>query len=274
VRPEELEELASFCARHFEAGPDYFLRRWRADPAADSFALVEELDGEVVAHVRVYSRALQLATGAVPCAAVANVAVSSSHRGRGLARSLIETCLEESVRAGFEVAMLGTHIPRLYERFGFRVMRTLDALVPPGDGAVWYEAAALTQADRQCYSQEHGERPGTFVRDEGYWAARDTWLRAEGWRVLRCEKAEGYCYVHEDGEDRIVDEAVGRCLHTLRDGGPGPGRWRWRVPVALAGGVALEPDTRAFRMARPLWEGLDLSSLESPEAVIWRTDDF
>ena len=33
VRPEELEELARFCARHFEAGPDYFLRRWRADPA-------------------------------------------------------------------------------------------------------------------------------------------------------------------------------------------------------------------------------------------------
>ncbi len=274
VRRDELEDLASFCARQFQTGPNYFLRRWLADPAPNSFALVQELDGELLAHVRVYARTLQLVKGAVPCAALANVAVSASHRGRGLARSLMEACLDECLRQGFEVALLGTHIPGLYERFGFQVVRTLDTLVPPGDGAGWYETAGLTPEDRQRYSREHGGRPGAFVRDERYWEARDTWLLAEGWRVLRCEHAGGYCYRQEDGDGGVVDEAVGECLQRLRESGLAPGRWRWRLPAALATGLRLEEPRGEFKMARALRPSPDLSSLESPEAVIWRTDDF
>ncbi|HEY4866898.1 MAG TPA: GNAT family N-acetyltransferase [Candidatus Dormibacteraeota bacterium] len=274
VRPEELGELASFCARQFGTEPDYFLRRWLADPAPGSFALVQELNGEPVAHVRVYARNIRLVKEAVPCAALANVAVSSSHRGRGLARSLIEACLQECLDQGFEVALLGTHIPSLYEHFGFKTVQTPDAILRPGNGSGWYEAAALTIEDRRRYSREHGERPGTFVRDEWYWKARDAWLPAEGWRLFRFEQTEGYCWLRGREEGGVVDEAVGECLPRLRERGVVPGRWRWRLPRALSTGLALEQPRTEFKMALSLRPGPDLSSLESPEAVIWRTDDF
>jgi ribosomal protein S18 acetylase RimI-like enzyme len=274
VRPDELEDLARFCARQFEIGPDYFLRRWLNDPAPGSFALVQELNGEVVAHLRVYARSLQLAKGAVPCAALANIAVSTSHRGRGLARSLMEASLEECSRQEFQVALLGTHIPGLYERFGFKVVRTLDALIGPDGGTGWYETVGLTSEDRRRYLREHGGRPGTFVRDERYWEARDSWLLAEGWRVGRHEHAEGYCYRRQGRNGGVVDEAIGDCRQKLREGGPAPGRWRWRLPAAQATRLPLEEPDGEFKMARALRPGPDLSSLESPEAVIWRTDDF
>jgi hypothetical protein len=72
----------------------------------------------------------------------------------------------------------------------------------------------------------------------------------------------------------VVDEAVGECLQRLRECGPASGTWRWRVPTELAAGLPLEQPGSEFKMARTLRAGRDLSSLESPAAVIWRTDDF
>lgn len=274
VRPGELDRIARFCAGQFQIEPEYFLRRWRADADGDSFALVQELNGEVLGHIRVYGRRLWLDGAGVRCAALANVAVDAAHRGRGLARVLMEACLDECSRKGFGVSLLGTHIPALYERFGFQVVATPDALLNPGSGAGWYEAAGLTPEDRGLYAREHGDRPGTFGRDQPYWEARESWLPAEGWRLLRFRHAEGYCYVRDGPENGLVDEATGECLQRLRDCAPAPGRWRWRVPPALAVGLALEQTAADVRMARVLRPGLDLSSLQSPEAVIWRTDGF
>lgn len=110
----------------FAADPGYFLRRWLHDPAPESFGLVQEVDGEVVGHVHVFARRLVLAGATARCAGIGNVAVAATHRGRRLARPLLEACLEECAAEGYEVALLSTHLRGLYERFGFEVVPSLD----------------------------------------------------------------------------------------------------------------------------------------------------
>ena len=53
---------------------------------------------------------------------LASIAVHPEHRGRGLARGVIEILLRESSRPLYLVCM--SHNGALYERFGFRVITT------------------------------------------------------------------------------------------------------------------------------------------------------
>lgn len=232
------------------------------------------MDGEVVGHVHVFARRLVLAGATARCAGIGNVAVAATHRGRRLARPLLEACLEECAAEGYEVALLSTHLRGLYERFGFEVVPSFDARLPvSGDGG-WREVEDLTDEDRELYQQEHGGRPGTFVRDDGYWIARNSWLFAEGWRVARHSEFDGYCYLRP-GEGRgVVDEAVGGCARRLLEGAPAKETRSWRAPQSFARGLPLQPPEDEFNMVLAFDTGLDLTGLTSPEAVIWRTDGF
>lgn len=265
--------LAEFCADAFNASPDYFLRRWRLDPARGSFGVVLEDEGEIVGYLHAFERRLWLAGEPVRCAGFGNVAVSSRHRGRGHSLSLLEGALEESRNRGFEVALLYTHIPALYERVGFQTLPFHEIELAPGGDEGWRVVTELTDEDRRLYEAEHGERPGSVARDDSYWFARDEWLRAEGWRILKYEGDDGYCYVHFDDRGGIVDEATGGCARRVDSAAPRHGTWRRRLPNSAAK-LGITPSRVSFVMGRPLDDSSRLADVSWANGVFWQTDSF
>lgn len=68
-----------------------------------------------------------------------SVFVAADARGRGLARRLVETCIDEARAMGYEAAILTasthlTHVVRLYESLGFRIYGTERGMVKLADG--------------------------------------------------------------------------------------------------------------------------------------------
>ena len=80
---------------------------------------VARIDGQLVGCLRLQDRDDRLL--------VRRVAVTSDHRGQGVARAMIEWCLEEAQRRGARALMLGVReqLPanrRIWERLGFTVV--------------------------------------------------------------------------------------------------------------------------------------------------------
>jgi len=59
---------------------------------------------------------------------IRSVAVLPSHRGRGIASALVETCLAEARGIGLSEIFLLTLVPEFFQRFGFRVVLREDLL--------------------------------------------------------------------------------------------------------------------------------------------------
>lgn len=273
ARHSEEERLARFCAEAFSADPSYFKRRWRQDPAPGSFSLVLEIADQLVGHVHVFDRELELGPGPARCAGLANVAVSSQDRGKGYARLLLRECLERCAEEGYKLSLLYTHVPAVYEAIGFETVPEREVLLPAGDGAGWVSGAQRGE-DRELYARESGGRPWTVHRDSVYWTARLGWLPAEGWQLLDREDADGYCWVKAEGDGGLVDEAVGECSRRLLVGAPAPGSWRCRVPLGAVPELPEAPEVEAVAMVRGLAPGVTLDSFSAPGAVGWRTDAF
>jgi predicted GNAT family acetyltransferase len=222
--------------------------------------------------VHVFERYLNLGDRSVRCAGLGNVAVDAKQRGRGYARRLMEGGLAEC-EDEFEMSMLFTHIEGLYERFGFEVIPTCNVRLPVGSSDGWYEAEELTYDDLQAYRREHASRPGSVARDVRYWALRDSWLRAEGWRIFKHRDEDGYVYVRPHADGGSVDEATGGCARRLLKESPGAGTWKARVPMNEdRGRVPIHEAGKV--MIRALDASLDLRRLSSPESVTWQTDSF
>jgi len=67
------------------------------------------------------------------------VYVDPSVRGRGIARGLVEACIAEARRLGFEAVLLTasthlTHVVKLYESLGFAIFGTERGMVKMADG--------------------------------------------------------------------------------------------------------------------------------------------
>jgi predicted N-acetyltransferase YhbS len=245
---EEEERLARFCAEAFSADPSYFERRWRLDPAPDSFSLVLEIADQLVGHVHVFDRELELGSGPARCAGLANVAVSSRHRGKGYARLLLTECLRRCTEDGYKLSLLYTHVPAVYKAVGFEQVMEREVILPAGDGAGWVWGPERGE-DRELYGREYGGRLWTVHRD-------------------------GHCWVKVEGDGGLVDEAVGECARRLRMGAPGSGSWRWRVPLGASPELPEAPEGEAVAMACGLAPGVTVDSFSAPGAIGWRTDAF
>lgn len=273
ARPGEEDRLARFCAEAFGISPAYFERRWAADPVPGSFGLVLEVEGELVAHLHVFERLLQLGDRAARCAGVGDVSVSPQHRGRGYSQELMRTTMVRCQDLGYEVSLLYTHAPGIYDRFGFEVLPVHEVRLPQGSGESWSEGE-LTDQDRVLYEKSHGGRPGTVRRDAAYWEARTRWLRAEGWKLLKAEGLDGYCWTIEEDGERRVDEAAGECAAKALRSPPGLGAWRGRLPLGEEFALPEAPPSSVVPMAAALQPRITLDSLRAPGAVNWLADAF
>lgn len=108
---------------------------------------------------------------------IVNVAVNKKARRRGLATMLIEEILERSRATGvkyvyLEVRTTNLAAIRLYEKFGFRILRMRSRYYEDSSDA--YEMAlllddsfAIVEKDDEAYPGAEGESPGGGTGEEG-----------------------------------------------------------------------------------------------------------
>jgi len=123
VRPElprdrpsafEAERLAFQAARGGEPADDIISGIGAVQDMDGSFALVAEIDGEVVGHVQ-FSRAW---IGETPALLLGPIGVHPEAQRRGIGSTLVRAGLDEA-RARNEAAVILLGDPRFYSRFGF-----------------------------------------------------------------------------------------------------------------------------------------------------------
>jgi ribosomal protein S18 acetylase RimI-like enzyme len=150
LHTDDAERLKPFRLRSLAAQPDAFhstAEEWDK-PIADfqemirdnpHFAAVDA-DGSIIGTAILGITARPKRQMQHKCELWA-VFVSEHARGQGIARQLVEACIAEARRCGFEAILLTasthlTHVVSLYESLGFRIYGTERAMVKLIDGRV------------------------------------------------------------------------------------------------------------------------------------------
>lgn len=106
--------------------------------------IVAEIDGEIVGTVALFSSEIEaykgLTEGQLGYPELRMLAVSSKARGKGIAKALVEECIERSKKKGYSFMGLHTadfmeNAVKLYESLGFERLPEND-FVPLDDGIV------------------------------------------------------------------------------------------------------------------------------------------
>jgi predicted N-acetyltransferase YhbS len=121
VSPQDLPAVAELCGRAFVQPPtEYFLRTMGHDPQADqSLTLAGFVNETMVATLRVFARDIRWHGGSLRLAGIGNVATDPAHRGRGHALALMREAIALMAEWGFQISLLFTDIPPLYEKAGY-----------------------------------------------------------------------------------------------------------------------------------------------------------
>lgn len=164
--------------------------------------------GAIVGTAAAFGLQLSVPGGDAPVAGVTCVSVQPTHRRRGVARSLMRRQLDEIRDRGTEaVAALWASEGSIYGRFGYGLASfggaiDLDlrhaAFHAPAGGEVRAVAAAdVPKLGESAYERFRAGRPGSFARNEAWWAHRlhDPEHRRSGATALRAamtEDGDGY----------------------------------------------------------------------------------
>jgi len=180
--PADVEPLLGLDGRAF--GYDY------SPEDVDDFRTVFELDRllvgydgpDLVAESGAWTFDVTVPGGAfVPAAGITFVAVSATHRRRGLLRLMMGELLDDAAERHEPLAVLSASESSIYERFGFGLgtYRTRLAVEPHrvrfrtdlgADGLVRYaDAVTARKTLPEIYERMRGGLPGTVSRHDRWW---------------------------------------------------------------------------------------------------------
>jgi predicted acetyltransferase len=161
--------------------PDEIAEAYRRLLELDRFVVAVD-SGEIVGSAAAWSFDMTVPGGAaVPTAGVTWVAVSPTHRRRGILRSLMEAVLHDAAARGEPVAALTASESGIYRRFGFgpateraaiellsrRVRLRGDVDV---DGRARYiDGETARKAVPELYDRYRRRQPGTMSRNDAWW---------------------------------------------------------------------------------------------------------
>lgn len=206
VRPirgrEELEQCFDLWGSVFGEGRRFFQSRLDGDRTYDpATTWVAVAVGEVVSAAQIFPFDARWGSTTLAVAGIGSVATRVSHRGRGLARAVLNAQRAWMAEQGFPLALLFAReraIP-LYERagyvrlpFGTTVVWAPDALVQPEGYAVRPVIPADWADIRAIYAAQLGHWPLGHVRSEAFWADAVRWTaQAEPGGVWLAAEAAG-----------------------------------------------------------------------------------
>jgi GNAT superfamily N-acetyltransferase len=186
-------ELLSVCFP--DARPNLFRRQTDNDSTyRRRHSRVVEVDGRVVAHLRIFDRQMWLRGARLRAAGIGSVATNPDYRCRGLANALLRDTIGLLRRDGYHLSFLGSEVaPAFYERLGWRVVREPShgvqaaeaARLSGGQAALPASPAGLTirpfeLSDLVAVAQIHGDatsgRTGAVARSLRYWGDHMSWV--------------------------------------------------------------------------------------------------
>lgn len=181
--PDDFDDIAQLIADTFHHPIDPETREVERAIFEPERALLVRDGSTAVAHAAAYTRTLGVPGATVPAAHVTMVAVATTHRRRGLLRTLMHRQLREIHDAGREpVAVLWASEGRIYPRFGYGLAAQRLALDCPATtelrlpeptsatGALRLAAPAAVQPElARLYDRLRVDRPGWSDRDERWW---------------------------------------------------------------------------------------------------------
>jgi predicted GNAT family N-acyltransferase len=150
---------------------------------ADSW--VVDLDGQLLAHLRIYPRTIYMQGVPVRVAGIGNVITAHRARGCGHAGRLLRAVLCALPDEGYAYSLLWTHLPEMYARFGWTTIPEprLEATIPSRTGRASVQIRPWTDADlmavTQLYEHINRDRAGAVKRTPEYWHAQLNWLHLE-----------------------------------------------------------------------------------------------
>ncbi|MBM4085292.1 MAG: GNAT family N-acetyltransferase [Planctomycetes bacterium] len=144
-------------------------------------------DDRIVTVLQVFSRPMRVGHDVRKVGCIGNVATLPDYRGRGHATRLLEDAIAYMEREGYDLSMLFTGVPPLYEKLGwkampqsivsFRIREDVD-LPYDSDGRIGDWERDLAGVMR-VYDEFNRGRTGTVVRTDDCWRAQLRWLREE-----------------------------------------------------------------------------------------------
>jgi len=179
------------------------------------------LDGVVVSSLGAYRVQLRLRGSVVPAVAIGSVHTLPSHRGRGLASTLLRDSESLLVEQGFEAGLLYSDIPTaFYERHGYATCPSFEGWRNFGDenalataentrshstSFVEFDPRDDLQRMARLYAEYHGRMNVAMVRDASYW--RQLNLRGPNdvcfW-LGSSERPDGYVRLLHDGRSLMI----------------------------------------------------------------------
>jgi GNAT superfamily N-acetyltransferase len=179
-------ELLSVCFP--DARPNLFPRQTEHDSTyRRRHSRVVEVDGRVVAHLRIFDRRMWVRGARLRAAGIGSVATNPDYRRRGLASALLRDTIDFLWRDGYHLSFLGSEVaPLFYERLGWRVVREPSHGVQAAEAAaVLAGSARLTirpfePSDLAEVARIHDEatrgRTGAVARSLHYWTDHMSWV--------------------------------------------------------------------------------------------------
>ncbi|HEY2287823.1 MAG TPA: GNAT family N-acetyltransferase, partial [Streptosporangiaceae bacterium] len=180
ARAADLDRILDLLT-HYDRPRSFFEPWYLADPAyRPQHSWLAEEDGRLVAHLRLFPRMLRIGGPHLRVAGLGNIVTAREARGRGHAGRLIQASLGAAARAGYQYSLLWTHLPQVYQRYGFGPApeQELHAAAGPSRGAAGIRLADDADLPAIAALQDtfDARRSGPAVRDLAWWRASRHWL--------------------------------------------------------------------------------------------------
>jgi predicted N-acetyltransferase YhbS len=134
-------------------------------------------DGRIVSYVRVSDRPIRIGFAVVRMGGIGAVSTHPDYRARGYSTALLWDAVRYMERAGYDLSMLFTGVPRHYAKVGWATFPehrfSVVAAEPPPLGTRYvvrdFDEARDLEAVIKIYDRYNEERTGTMARARHYW---------------------------------------------------------------------------------------------------------
>lgn len=183
-RPEDIEPILDLLTE-YGLPRSYFEPFYLNDSSyRPEHSWVAEQYGRLVSHLRIYDRWIRVGRAKLHIAGVGNVITAQNARGHGYSGQLIRAMLPVLHQAGYAYSLLWTHLPDLYNRYGWvPIEQELVRAVLPPSVPVSARIAPFQYDDLPAimllYEAANAERTGTTIRTSEYWREQPGWLQED-----------------------------------------------------------------------------------------------
>lgn len=233
LRPAKLSELHEIATlQHVVFRPNEpdsvarYLSYAKDDPTYTvDHSRVIEVDGRIVAHLRIWDRTLCVGNAELLSAAgIGSLCVHPNFRNRGFAKALMADSERYFFDAGYDLGLLFTIIGTpFYEALDWIPIPlptfTFDPVEITGDG-VGVKPLDVTRdldAVMRIYATDGLQYVGSVIRDEAYWTAGPAQIRSvfPHWGIWRNHELVAYTNLEEDDKEVWVKEVCALPDHGL-----------------------------------------------------------